>query len=158
LSTSDASVRLAVMSEADAREIAAWRYDQPYDLYDGSEAEVAVMTDPVNRYRSLRRDGELIGYACVGEDALVAGQASEPDVDDIGLGFRPDQIGRGQARTVLPEVLALLGEELTAPRQRVVIAQWNQRAISAARAVGFEPEGVHSNDAGDWVVLTRTKS
>jgi len=145
------------MSEADARAIASWRYAPPYDFYDGSEADVVVMLDPVNRYRSIRFEAELVGYVCVGPDARVAGQLAAPEIDDIGYGFRPDLTGRGIASGWLAEVLELLDELPLAPRQRVVIAAWNERSQAVARKLGFRHAGSFENDQGCWVELVRAR-
>jgi ribosomal-protein-alanine N-acetyltransferase len=145
------------MSEADACAIAGWRYEPPYDFYDGSEADVVVMLDPVNRYRSIRFEAELVGYVCVGPDARVAGQLAAPEIDDIGYGFRPDLTGRGIASGWLAEVLELLDELPLAPRQRVVIAAWNERSQAVARKLGFRHAGSFENDQGRWVQLVRAR-
>jgi RimJ/RimL family protein N-acetyltransferase len=145
------------MSEADARAIASWRYAPPYDFYDGSEAEVVVMLDPVNRYRSIRFEAELVGYVCAGPDARVAGQSAAPEIDDIGWGFRPDLTGRGIASGWLPEVLEMLDDLLLAPGQRVVIAAWNERSQAVARKLGFRDAASFENDQGRWVELARAR-
>ena len=115
------------------------------------------MLDPVNRYRSVRAEGELVGYVCVGPDARVAGQEAAPEIDDIGYGFRPDLTGRGIASRWLPEVLELLSDLLVAPRQRVVIAAWNERSQTVVRRLGFEPLRSFENDQGRWVELGRIR-
>jgi hypothetical protein len=45
-----ATVVLVPMDGAEAASVARWRYPAPFDFYDGSEAEVAVMLDPANGY------------------------------------------------------------------------------------------------------------
>lgn len=150
-------IQLTPMSEADARVIAGWRYEPPYDFYDGSEAEVVVMLDPVNRYRSIRFACELVGYVCVGPDARVTGQLAAPEIDDIGYGFRPELTGRGIASGWLPRVLGLLEDLLAAPTQRVVIVAWNERSQAVARRLGFQEAGSLHNDQGRWVELCRAR-
>lgn len=143
------------MSEADARAIALWRYEPPYDFYDGSESEVAVMVDPINQYRSIWVAGELVGYVCVGPDARVAGQRPEAEIDDVGYGFRPDLTGRRLASGWLPALFELLDGMLLAPTQRVIIAAWNERSQVVAQRLGFGDAVKFENRHGDWVVLTR---
>lgn len=145
------------ITRATAQRIALWRYEPPYDFYDGSTAEVAVMLDPANGYHEILKDGTLVGYVCVGPDARVAGQPADPGTDDIGWGFRPDLIGRGIASRWLPEVLAQLDELLRAPVQRVVIAAWNERSSAAARRIGFQDPATFTNDSGEWLMLSRSR-
>ncbi len=148
-------IQLVAMSVSDARAIADWRYEPPYDFYDGSEAEISVMLDPVNWYRSIRASGEFVGYVCVGPDARVAGQLAVPEIDDIGWGFRPDLTGRGIASGWLPDVLELLDGLAVRPKQRVVIAAWNERSQAVARRLGFVDAGSLDNELGRWVELER---
>ena len=148
-------VEITPMTAAAARSIAQWRYEPPYDFYDGSDAEVTVMLDPANRYFAVLADRVLVGYVCVGPDARVAGQHADLGVDDIGWGFRPDLTGQGIASRLLPDVLELLKELVRAPTQRVVIAAWNQRSQAAARRMGFGDPVLLRNDIGEWVILTR---
>ena len=147
------------MTEEAARAIATWRYEPPYDFYDGSDAEVAVMLDPTNRYFTVRADDDLVGFVCVGPDARVAGQHPDSEMDDIGWGFRPALTGRGVASRWLSEVLELLDQiqVLRSQTQRVVIAAWNERSITAARRLGFGNPVPLSNAAGEWVILTRRR-
>jgi len=90
-------------------------------------------------------------------DARVAGQLAAPEIDDIGYGFRPDLTGRGIASGWLAEVLELLDELPLAPRQRVVIAAWNERSQAVARKLGFRHAGSFENDQGRWVELVRAR-
>lgn len=150
-------VELAPITEAAARSIARWRYEAPYDFYDGSEAEVPVMLDPVNRYFAIQDRGVLVGYVCVGPDARVAEQHADPDIDDIGWGFRPDLTGKGIASRWLAQILELIDDVSPARTQRVVIAAWNERSQAAARRLGFQNPTRFSNNAGEWVILTRSR-
>jgi len=150
-------IEVRPLSAAEAREVALWRYESPYDFYDGSEAEVSVMLDPVNRYCAVHVAGEFVGYVCVGPDALVSGQHAGPGINDIGWGFRPDLTGRGLASRWLRTALDLLDDLLQAPTQRVVIAAWNQRSRAVALSLGFGDPVPLTNADGDWVILSRSR-
>ena len=151
----DISLRLAPFTEAEARTVVGWWYEPPYDFYNGNEAEIPVFLDPVNRYYAVHVGGDLVGYVCVGLDARVQGQEAEAGVDDIGWGFRPDLTGRGIASRWIPEALGRMTGELRQARQRVVIIDWNKRSQAAAERLGFQQTGMHHNDVGAWVVMTR---
>jgi [ribosomal protein S18]-alanine N-acetyltransferase len=98
-----------------------------------------------------------VGYVCAGPDARVAGQEPDADLDDLGWGFRPDLTGRCLASTWLPAILALLADELTAPRQRVVVVAWNERSQAVARRLGFGGSIPHAGGGVEWVVMTRQR-
>jgi ribosomal-protein-alanine N-acetyltransferase len=150
-----ANVTVSPLTDPQARMVAEWRYDPPYDLYDGAEAEVAVMLDPANQYHAVHVEAEFVGYVCVGPDARVTGLEEREDVDDIGLGFRPDLTGQGIASAWIPTVIALLADRLNAPMQRVVITAWNKRSQAVARRAGFGQPTPHVNGDGEWIVLSR---
>src|SRR5688572_4248281 len=65
------------MSEDDAREIAGWSYEKPYDVYNIRPDELGVILqsflEPSNAYHAFRVVGELVGFCCFGPDARVAG-------------------------------------------------------------------------------------
>jgi ribosomal-protein-alanine N-acetyltransferase len=150
-------IQLRPLAEAEAHAVARWRYEPPYDFYDGSDAEVPVMLDSANHYRAVHVDNDFVGYVCVGPDAMVSGQEAAAGVDDIGWGFRPDLTGRGLASVWLGTALELLDDLLAAPTQRVVIAAWNQRSLTVARHLGFDDPEPLRNANVDWVVLTRAR-
>src|ERR671917_422731 len=79
------------MDEADAREVAGWHYEPPYDFYD-SEADpddLAELLDPERRegaYFSVLDGEELVGFFQF---------EGEGDAVNVGLGLRPDLTGGG---------------------------------------------------------------
>lgn len=150
-----AALSLSPLPIEDAQAIVSWRYHPDYATYDLEPAHVQMLTDPANRYFAIRHDGELVGHVCLGPEARVAGLSADPDAEDIGLGFRPDLVGKGTAREMLPLVLGALSGTVHASRLRAVVASWNERAQAAARNVGFEPVGEHVNSAGRYVILSR---
>jgi [ribosomal protein S18]-alanine N-acetyltransferase len=152
----DADIYIADITAANARAVARWRYPPPFDFYDGTDSEVAVMLDPANHYSAVHADGQFVGWVCVGPDALVAGQRPGPGVADIGWGFRPDLTGQGLASHWLSEAIELLMGSDPALTQRVVIAAWNQRSQAVAQRLGFGDPVKHVNADGDWIVMTRS--
>ena len=71
-------------NEEDAREIAAWRYEAPYDFYERRRGYYAVLSG-----------GELVGF-CYGLGGQLPGFDYPGDgCIDIGLGLRPDLTGKG---------------------------------------------------------------
>jgi ribosomal-protein-alanine N-acetyltransferase len=139
-----------------AREIAGWRYDEPYSLYDPGPTAVETLLDPDNAYHAaLGTEGELIGYCCFGPDARVPGLEAEEGVLDVGGGLRPDLTGIGLGAGFL-RASCELGRELYGPDSfRLVVAAFNRRAQRVAAALGFEQAGFHSTPDRDFIVLTR---
>jgi ribosomal-protein-alanine N-acetyltransferase len=147
------------MDEANARAILEWHYDPPYDSYDpgGDDVEEAVRSflDPKNAYYRIVEDGgDMVAYCCFGPDARVPGGDYSAAALDIGLGVRPDQTGRRRGHVFVEAVLAFAQGTFVAPRYRVTVARFNQRAQRVWERAGFSP--VHSfrrSDGMPFVIL-----
>ncbi len=80
----------------EAKEIAAWRYEGPYALYDGDPEGFETLLEREYRVHAARDErGELVGFCSFGEDARVPGYEYADDALDVGLGMPPDLVGRG---------------------------------------------------------------
>ena len=127
-----AAVRIEAADDAMFRERDAWRYDPPYDFYDGDGLPVK---NPEFFFAVRDDEGALIGFYLFGpvdDDALF-----------YGFGLRPDLTGRG-----LGEQFVLAGLEFARPihgQRRVVlnVAAFNERAIRLYRRLGFTETGRH---------------
>jgi ribosomal-protein-alanine N-acetyltransferase len=141
---------------ADARAIASWRYDPPYDVYEFDHADVLGLTNPSGRYSAVRRHEELIAYVCLGAEARVTGLGPAQDTDDLGFGLRPDLMGQGLSRDLFPWMLRALENQIVGTRLRVVILDWNARSLAAYRRAGFRDEASHRTADGTYLLLTRS--
>jgi [ribosomal protein S18]-alanine N-acetyltransferase len=127
-----AAVRIEAADDAMFRERDAWRYDPPYDFYDGDGLPVK---NPESFFAVRDDKGALIGFYFfeLWGDALF-----------YGLGLRPDLTGRG-----LGEQFMLAGLKFARPiygQRRVVlyVAAFNERAIRLYRRLGFTETGRHT--------------
>ena len=127
-------VSITGMSQDDARDIATWRYEPPYDFYDADAdardlAELLDATQREGRYFSVRDDdGTLIGFLQLDpvDDAI-----------DLGLGLRPDLTGRGLGQPFLETGLEF-ARKLCSPRRFTLsVAAFNARAIAVYARAGF---------------------
>jgi ribosomal-protein-alanine N-acetyltransferase len=121
------------MDEVNARAIASWRYDAPYDVYnlkpDEIEANVKYFIDPQNAcYSIIGEQGDLIGYCSFGRDAQVPGGDYSQEALDIGIGIRPDLTGQGNGTRYAEAVLDFAHRTYSPGWFRVTIAAFNQRA------------------------------
>jgi [ribosomal protein S18]-alanine N-acetyltransferase len=141
-----------------AAQIAAWRYDGPYALYDGDPAGAESLLRPDYRYQAVRDgDGELIGFCTFGEDARVAGYTYTDDALDVGVGMRPDLVGHGLGLAFTRVVLDFARREYAPAAMRVTIAGFNRRAQRMCLALGFVEEGrfARPGSEDEFVVLVR---
>lgn len=149
------------MNEAAARALLGWRYPAPYDFYNltpaDSEAEVAHLIDPANRYFAISdASGETIGHCCYGKEAQVPGGDYPMTALDIGVGMRPDWTGKGYGAAVIGAILQTARERYQAQVFRASVALWNQRSLRACMRQGFQEIGRFRNPNGvEFVLLLR---
>jgi RimJ/RimL family protein N-acetyltransferase len=125
------------MPPEDFDALATWRYEPPYDFYNGDEEEVL---NP-ERFFSVRDADELIGFYYF-----------EPndDVLDYGLGLRPDLAGRGLGLDFFRSGLEF-GRERYRPRLvQLHVAAFNERAIKVYERAGFRETGRHMRSFERW--------
>lgn len=131
----------------DALEIAVWRYDPPYHIYnmtgvDSSDEEVARMVDtlldPANGYFAVDDDEGLLAFCCFGKEGQVPGyDYSQLDALDVGVGMHPARLGQGRGRALMAAILAF-GENRYRPiRWRTTVAAFNLRSQQMCRNAGF---------------------
>jgi len=122
------------MTEADAKAVAAWRYAPPLDVYnDLEEDELSA-----GGYRAALLDGTLAGFYCVGLAARIPDAsdiyAAHPGDVDLGLGLRPDLVGRGLGLSLIEHALDFIGR---ARPVRLAVLNWNVRARQVYERAGF---------------------
>lgn len=119
------------MTDADFAEMAGWRYEQPYDFYDG---DVDPVLNPERFFAARDERGELAGH-------LYFEQRG--DRLEYGLGLRPDLVGRGLGEEFFRAGLAF-GRDLYRPELvRLSVAKFNDRARIVYERCGFHVVGEH---------------
>ena len=133
-------LQFAPMDAASANAIVAWRYEEPYSIYDGEPDGVKALLNAAYRYYTIsNEDGELIGFCCFGGDARVPGGAyADTEALDVGAGMRPDLTGRGFGDDFVGAILDFGLEAFSPSVLRVTVATFNQRAIRVCEQAGFE--------------------
>ena len=123
------TIRLA--SAETFAEMATWRYERPYDFYDG---DVDPVLNPERFYEALDEDGSLVGnyYFEQKGDAL-----------EIGLGLRPDLTGRGLGLEFLLAGIEFGRRRFGLSRVILNVAAFNERA-------GFRETGRHTRRFDRW--------
>jgi [ribosomal protein S18]-alanine N-acetyltransferase len=127
---------------ADAQSVAGWRHPGRWSVYDQRDGDGMTAA---GGYRAVvaADDGRLIGFYCVGGEALVPGVEPDAEVVDLGVGMAPVYAGNGRGNAFLQAVLDDLGRQLRAKPVRALIQTWNGRSLSLARRFGFLEVGTH---------------
>jgi RimJ/RimL family protein N-acetyltransferase len=157
--------RLAVRSwtAADSEAVAHWRYSGRWSIYDQSDGNQMAAADvtEVDGHRAIVAvdDGTLVGFYCVGIEALVPGVESDDEMIDLGVGMAPEFVGDGRGTAFLQAVLDDLGRVLPAKPVRALIQTWNARSLSLARRFRFAEAGIHrcvqDGNQVDYTIVVR---
>ncbi len=131
-------LRIKPASEATLAAMEAWRYEPPYDFYDG-DAEPVL--DPERFYEALDADGSLAGFYYFEEKG---------DALEIGLGLRPGLTGRGLGREFFRAGLEFGRREFRPARIILAVAAFNERAILVYERGGFREIGRHVRRFERW--------
>jgi ribosomal-protein-alanine N-acetyltransferase len=126
--------RFEPMSDDQARAIAGWRYDPPYDFYNSvaDPGDLAELLDPAQRanvyFGVLSASGDLVGFFMF---------KREGDAVEVGLGLRPGLTGLGLGLPFLLAGLEFARARYAPARFRLAVAAFNQRAIQVYERAGF---------------------
>ncbi len=141
------------MDDADANEVASWRYEPPYDFYDSTAdpADLAELLDP-----ERRRD---VYFSVLDDENRIVGffQFEKKDETvDIGLGLRPDLTGRGLGTEFVLSGLEFARRRFAPERFSLSVATFNERAISVYERVGFRRGEVftHETNGNEYEFLS----
>jgi len=154
------SLEFRVLSREDAGQIADWRYSGEYAIYDipvqDRASSIEYMLDPANGYFGAYRGSELVGFCSIGPDGRVPGWEYDESAVDVGAGMRPDLTGLGQGGAFLSQAFRFAESRVGQRSLRATIASWNERALTAARQLGFVPVAAFHNPLGrPFTVLVR---
>ncbi len=132
------------LTPGDAAEIAGWRYDGPYAVYDARPDDAPVCAEGGYLAVAGADGGPLVGFCCVGAQARVPGLDEEPGVVDLGVGMAPAYVGAGNGALFGRAVLEHLRATTDARRFRAVVQSWNERSLRLTRRLGFVEVGRHT--------------
>jgi RimJ/RimL family protein N-acetyltransferase len=131
-------LRIEPASPETFAELSAWRYEPPYDFYDGDQEPVL---NPERHYGAAGEDGTLVGFYYLEEkDGAV----------EIGLGLRPDLTGRGLGGYFFRAGLDFLRERHPGRPVILNVAAFNERAIRVYERAGFRETGRHIRSFARW--------
>lgn len=125
-------------SEATLRELETWRYEAPYDFYDGDQEPIL---NPERFFEARDEEGSLVGfYYFERKDAAL----------EYGLGLRPDLTGRGLGLELLRAGLEFGRRRFRPERVILAVAAFNERARIVYERAGFRVVGRHVRQFERW--------
>ncbi|MDR1263511.1 MAG: cyclase family protein [Oscillospiraceae bacterium] len=123
------------VTDEDARVMSGWHYPPPLDECG------ALTTDELisGWYRCVLLDGERAGFLCHGRPSrsplLKEQYALHPGDVDIGLGLRPDLVGKGMGLSLLEHQLDVMGN---GKPLRLAFFSSNKAALRLYLRAGFK--------------------
>ncbi|WP_210648873.1 GNAT family N-acetyltransferase [Nocardioides sp. SYSU D00065] len=153
------SLEVVPLTRPHAEDIATWRYDPPYDVYDYVGVDPGELLDPDVGYHAVLAGGRLVAFRSFGPDGRVPGWDYDDRALDTGGGLRPSLTGQGLGRTVISAGLAFGRARFAPAAFRVTVASFNARALRTVQSLGFERVGsfAAARDGREFVVLVRTE-
>jgi ribosomal-protein-alanine N-acetyltransferase len=141
------------MSQADAEEIARWRYPEPYSFYDwtADADDLAELLDSASRkdayFAAEDAGGSLVGY--------FSFKRRSGATLEVGLGLRPERMGQGLGASFIATGLEFARGRFAPTRFTLAVATFNERAIKVYERAGFTRGRVymHATNGGNWEFL-----
>lgn len=125
------------LTEKHAKEIAAWKYEGKYQIYNLPEWETMIkdnysLCDEIkrNRFTSyINEKNELVGFINL---------LDEGETIFFGIGINPKYCNQGIGKIITK--LALNKSKIKFPNKPVIleVRTWNNRAINCYKSQGFE--------------------
>jgi len=156
-------VAIRPFTEREATTVSGWRYEPPYDLYDGDPRSPDVYLDIDDSgfgyyVIAAAGDAEPLGFCCFGAEARVSGQREEEGVVDIGGGLRPRLLSAGLATRVFPDVIDFATRRFGPRSFRTAVATFNTRSLRLCAAAGFVVVRTFAGPGREFQELTRPAS
>ncbi|EFH88914.1 GNAT family N-acetyltransferase [Ktedonobacter racemifer] len=136
------------MNRENALIVQSWRYEGPYAVYNWTEDSKAALCEMLNQhspYYSVHDEQEeIVGFFCFGTSAQpwISKSASLKDCDgiiDIGLGMRPNLIGRGYGLSFASTGVSFAQTSFSIETLRLFVRSFNTRARHVYAQAGFMP-------------------
>lgn len=152
-----AALHLTPLTRAHAEDIATWRYEPPYDVYDMVGAAPEELLAPELGFHAVLSGTDLVGFRSFGPDGQVPGWDYDDSALDTGGGLRPSLTGQGLGRSAITAGLDFGRARFAPAAFRVTVAAFNARALRTVESLGFVRTATFEarRDGSQFVVLVR---
>lgn len=152
-------VAIRPFEESEARAVASWTYEPPFDIYNGDpsryEDYLAIDDRGYGFYALADSADEIIGFCCFGEEARVSGQIPIEGIVDLGGGVRPDLVSNGIATDVFPAIVTFAVSTFRPTQLRTAVASFNERSTRLCLSAGFSVTRVFDGPGRQFQELLR---
>ena len=123
--------RVEQMTPDEIADLVSWRYEPPYDFYDG---DIDPILNPERFFAVRDESGALLGNYYFEQKG---------DVVEYGLGLRPELTGRGLGLEFFLAGLDFARERFAPTTITLAVAAFNKRAITVYERAEFRETGRH---------------
>ena len=135
---------IRAFNDADADDVATWRYPAPYDAYDLTEDPSldSEMREPARWGATWFAADDAATGTLAGFLELVASESETEGGTrvevEVGLGLRPELTGKGIGTSFVDAALEFSRERWRPSTFALDVFPWNERAIRCYERAGFE--------------------
>lgn len=134
------NIKIERFSEEDAKSICLWRYKDQYSVYNLPEWNISKVKNlgitnsnlRNKQFKSLYNNDTLIGYFRIIE---------KENFLSLGIGLNPKYCGLGLSNIIIPKIIEFAKIKYQKKIIRLIVRDFNQRAIKAYEKFGFKSEG-----------------
>ena len=153
-------MQIRPFTDGEARAVAAWRYEPPFDIYNGDptrhEDYLAIDDLGYGFYALTGSENDIIGFCCFGEEARVTGQVPCDGIIDLGGGVRPDLLSNGIATEMFPAIVAFAVSTFRPKQLRTAVAVFNERSTRLCLSAGFSVTRVFDGPGRQFQEMLRS--
>ena len=124
-----------------ASQIADWKYDGEYSVYDMPSIEKMK-----EKGYGILKEERADNYICYLIDKELVAYVNMKEMEDkrifVGIGLKPEYCGHGNGNYFLNDSLEEIKKRFPGQGIYLEVRSWNKRAINAYLKVGFEITGV----------------
>lgn len=148
------------MDENQAKEILSWKYEKPYDFYNGEINEEGMKELLDGSYKVLTDENKKVfGFFCTGETARIpiGNQYGVYNIKaiDMGLGMNPKYVGKGYGYDFCSHILNDIKEHNKGIPIRLSVAIFNKRAVHLYENLGFVIQNEFAIDTADFFTMIK---
>lgn len=127
------------LTQAEKREICAWKYEGGYAAYNLAPYE--SMVERQAGFCNPRREGNYAAWYWEGQLVGFTNLLEEAQAVFVGIGVKPERCGQGFGQKILEEAYALSKRRCPGKPLYLEVRTWNARAVRCYQRAGFQIVG-----------------
>lgn len=121
-----------------AKQICAWKYSSPYDLYNMNDSFLELAMNLENHCHAIFFQENLVGFFWWGIHTRVFGHSYCDRYVDVDLRMNPAFVGKGYGKKYVQTILDFLKTEMQIVKVRCTVVAVNQSALEIFQKLGFD--------------------